>query len=57
MNLIADDVFVACLVHLDEVNHAVVESNQDLLGGLVVGQTDGLLRVPLGPNLDKPGGL
>ena len=57
MDFIADYVFVACLCHPDEINHPVIKSNQNFLGGLVVGDADGLLGVSFGPYFHKFGGL
>ena len=57
MDFIADYILIACFCHPDEVNHTIVKSDQNFLGGLVVGDADGLLGVSFGPHLHKFGGL
>lgn len=57
VDLLADDIVVAGLLHLDEVDHSVIEANQHLPGDVVVVEAEGLLRVALGPELHELGGL
>ena len=57
MDFIADYILIACFCHPDEVNHTIVKSDQNFLGGLIVGDADGLLGVSFGPHLNKFGGL
>ena len=57
MDFIADYVLVACFCHPDEINNPVIKSNQNFLGGLVVGDADSLLGVSFGPYFHKFGGL
>lgn len=53
VDLIADDVLVAGFLDLHEIDHAVVESHQQLLGGLVEVDAQRLLGVSLGPQFDE----
>ena len=57
VDLLADDVVVAGFLHLDQVDHSVVQPHQDLLGDVVVVEAERLLRVALRPELDELGGL
>lgn len=57
VDLLADYVFVSGFLHLDEIHHSIVQTNEDLLGDVVVVETECLLWVALRPELHELGGL
>ena len=49
VDLITNDVLITGFLDLHEIDHAVVQSHQQLLGSLVEIDAERLLRVPLRP--------